>query len=252
MFFRKFECSCGNPECRFTVYLHTKVDVCAYVTKATTTMVRFMLAMVLLPVKWIVSGTSTSNININISIKPFTSSSSIPITNLICRTKNYTQEELSISRHLVSNNSHPHPHSHSDQAAASDVKTPDKCSIAGPSHNRVLFASLATSSSGNVQVDVTPFFRHTAIDPRLTLRAGMLVRMITCSWSYNASLWRLALRRLLAPDRTTTTSSTKSTKSTTTTTTTDGGDAFVLTLVMGDLHTTELDKGMTKVHAWRA
>lgn len=216
MFFRKFECPCDNPECRFNVYMHTKIDICSYFVRASM-FIRYFMAMIL-HVKWIGPLSFVS------------STDRAPYKNLICRTNNYSQEELSISRYVNNNNK-----SHSDNMCC------DHKFISGPSHNRILFASLSTRFSGNVKVDVTSFFRHTIIDPRLTLRAGMLVRMIKCSGSYRMSLLLMAVRDprlfwciLMLP--------------LTQTQTMD--DQFLLTLVMGDLYTAELDKTMTKVRAW--
>lgn len=107
-------------------------------------------------------------------------------------------------------------------------------------NDRVLFAALSSAGAPFAGIDVTFFFEHTVIDPRMHLSLDMLVRIIRCTWMYKLrwfitvlSFPQLFAGHLIGYLR--------------------GRGAqggFVLTLVTSDLCTLTLDAPGSVVHGW--
>lgn len=64
------------------------------------------------------------------------------------------------------------------------------------SRDRVLFASLAPVDAAFAAIDVTAFFEHTVVDPRMQLSLDTLVQIIRRTWMYRS---RLLVTALSAP-----------------------------------------------------
>jgi hypothetical protein len=163
---------------------------------------------------------------------------------LIVRTKDFCQETQSIYRYhaLVSGEGET-----VRTPPTGTVKQPVKPiarNLVGGRHiamnDRVLFASLAPADAGFAAIDVTFFFEHTVVDPRMHLSLDMLTRIIRRTWMYRLrwlmtalSVPHLFVRRFIRCLK---------------------GcrvrRGFVLTIVTSDLCTLTLDAPSSVVHGW--